>query len=394
MKLPLKARLTLATGLAAAIVVWGALRYLAPNAPVAPPLAGDDALSQTSPWPVSLGEQQITVALASNALTPGDFDRGPPPREPREYIARQIQADTLVGQMVQRALGKRGDSDRRILDGLSALHLHPSAIASWSSLLDPWLAVALVDLERQMARRCERLSGDVASCFAPALAAERRLQTSLHGESAAVLSLFHQHDIAAYDLPSDSPCEDLSRTLAAALPYDPRSIFAAIARASPRCPAPDAAVLAALSEQMRLSPAQVPPLAWARMASFGITAGDEDSALWAYHMLEQHVADSDDATHPEQREALARLRVHLIVAGFMNATDWRDAMRAAAIYCDPGWEMSADIPQTLSYSARFADGTWQLQPVDLYAACIERTIDRPEPSAPTDVTLLILLSRR
>jgi hypothetical protein len=82
------------------------------------------------------------------------------------------------------------------------------------------------------------------------------------------------------------------------------------------------------------------------------------------------------------------------VKGWLDPTDWRDALRVAALHCDPG---PSSAPLHLEVLARFEDGVWTLdEPVlaeaegaQSYLACIERTVGEPDPPSPTEAHLVI-----
>lgn len=318
---------------------------------------------------------RIVVSLAGIPELPPE--QRPLPREPREYLSRQMPAESVIGQIVQSAMSKRGDSDPRILDGLSFAGLYPADVASWLSVVDPWLSVGLVDLERQMARRCVSRGGQPEVCFERALLAEQSLTEQLPLAPATALSLFHHRDTSAHDLPSLA-CDLSSVALRGALEGD-TGLLGVLA--SP-CPTPEPSDL----EQLRakLSSGPQPPLVWSRALAWAIAAGDEEGALWAYEGLEASVA-ADRAG--ALREELAQARARLVVQGWLPARDWQDALRAAALHCapDPG-----EIGGVRLYRARFEGGLWALDADDSYGACIELTVGPPEPQSPTEVALVVM----
>ncbi len=117
-----------------------------------------------------------------------------PSTEPRREVARELPAEGTIGRMVQAAMSRPGDSDPRLLDLLARVGAAPSALAAVGAAVDPWLAVGLVDLERQVARRCAR-EGDAEACWATALEAEEEVAALLADPDAAeALARFREAD--------------------------------------------------------------------------------------------------------------------------------------------------------------------------------------------------------
>ncbi|MCB9696999.1 MAG: hypothetical protein H6738_09500 [Alphaproteobacteria bacterium] len=104
-----------------------------------------------------------------------------PPASPRppEVVADAAPVDdSWVASTVQDAMRQPGDSDRRLLDLLGTTGLRPGRLAPVGAALDPWLGLGLLDLDRQVSRRCARLTGD-AGCWEPAEDAEDALRDVL-----------------------------------------------------------------------------------------------------------------------------------------------------------------------------------------------------------------------
>jgi hypothetical protein len=374
-------------GAALLLAVAGGVWLCVPPRPVsgggdraqAPPAAPDEVAQEA--W----GSGLVTVSLASEGQGVSALTSRSLPREPREYLAARMPAERWLGRIVQTALSKPGDSDPRLLDGMSALGIRPSWGASWGAWLDPWLAVGLVDLERQMARRCE-VRGE-ARCFERVLSAERALGDTLGDHpAAAALTLFHQRDLARYGGEDIDRCELSADALRVATQHDARTAHEAmkLLPQGTRCPQPEPSRLERLKARMMAEPERVPPEAWAQVLDWALADGDAETALWAYEGLV-----SSGSREERSEEALARARAHLIVKGWLDPIDWRDALRVAALHCDPG---PSSAPLHLEVVARFADGLWELADpggAGPYLACIERTVGEPAPAAPTEVTLLI-----
>jgi hypothetical protein len=355
---------------------------------VPPPVALRPAPERPAPvQPEEWAEGRVTVALAGQDQGLGAPSSRSRPREPREYLASRLPAQRWLGRVVQTALTKPGDSDPRLLDGMATLGIRPSWGASWGAWLDPWLAVGLVDLERQMARRCEARGGQ--GCFEGVLSAERALGDTLGDHPAgAALALFHQRDLASYGGEDLDGCQLSADALRVATRYDVRAAQEAmkLLREGTGCPRPDPASLAALQARMRAQPERVPAEAWAQVLDWSLAEGDAETARWAYQGLA--------GTGTPGEEALARARAHLVGKGWLEPVDWRDALRVAALHCDPG---PSSAPLRLEVVARFDGGVWTLgEPVssegtgaEAYVTCIERTVGEPAPAEPTEVDLLI-----
>lgn len=91
-----------------------------------------------------------------------------------------------VASTVRDAMRQPGDSDRRLLDLLGTTGLRPGRLATVGAALDPWLGLGLLDLDRQVSRRCARLTGDEA-CWDEADDAEDALRDVLDEDWLAAL---------------------------------------------------------------------------------------------------------------------------------------------------------------------------------------------------------------
>ncbi|MCA9489738.1 MAG: hypothetical protein KC621_07430, partial [Myxococcales bacterium] len=131
-------------------------------------LARRPAASPPAPVPAVAARSRIQVAP-------------PPLTTPRPTKASADEAPVDVGWVastVQDAKRQPGDSDRRLLDWLGTTGMRPGRLAPVGAALDPWLGLGLLDLDRQVSRRCARLTGE-AGCWDPADDAEDALRDVL-----------------------------------------------------------------------------------------------------------------------------------------------------------------------------------------------------------------------
>ncbi|MEQ1571675.1 MAG: hypothetical protein ABMA64_38960, partial [Myxococcota bacterium] len=262
-------------------------------------------------------------AAAPQVVVPADaweVPRGPDPgrtwlREPREFLADAHPASTPLGALAQRAMSRRGDTDPRLLDalaGLGRVGLGPAAVAGWGAAVDPWVAVALVDLERQLARRCD--ARGEPSCWDRALELEGSVPVDDPSAEWALAAF------AAYDQGVARPerrCEAQADWLA-------RGDARLVELVGEPCTAHVDEVRARLDREQ---PADFD--GWSRFAAVASAVSAPDAMARAVDAL------AVSARGARQRELAAYWRARAVAAGWVPPADGRDALGAGVVACAP-----------------------------------------------------------